>query len=51
VLNASATVSRGTAFYHEAGYRGAYLALTGIVLLGLLVSLAIPAVRRETHDH
>jgi len=42
VLNANSTVSQGTAFYHEDGYRNAYLVLAVIVAIGFALSLALP---------
>jgi MFS family permease len=50
VLGGSATISNGTAFYHDSGYRNAYLALAGIVAVALLVSLLIPRTTVDTHD-
>ncbi|MFI9383125.1 MFS transporter [Kutzneria sp. NPDC052558] len=48
VLNASSTVSQGTAFYHEDGYRNAYLALALIVAIGFALSFVMP--RKETRS-
>ena len=45
VLSGHVTISNGTAFYHDAGYRDAYLALAAVAVIGLLVSLAIPKQR------
>ena len=47
VLSGSATISHGTAFYHDSGYRNAYLALAAIVAVSLLISLLIPKTRQQ----
>ncbi|MFD7136350.1 MFS transporter [Streptomyces sp. NPDC059894] len=50
VLAADATVVQGTAFYQDQAYTNAYLAMAAVVGLGLLVSLAIPRLRRPTGE-
>ena len=45
-LAASSTVFHGTALYHDAAYRNGYFLLAGLVVLGLVVSLLIPRLRR-----
>lgn len=47
-LDTSSTVAHGTAFYHDAGYRYAYLVVAAIFLLGLVISFAMPRSRRGT---
>ncbi|MEU5770091.1 MFS transporter [Streptomyces asoensis] len=46
VLAADSTVLRGTAFYHDTAYTHAYLTMAAVVVLGLLISLAIPRLAR-----
>ncbi|MFF4659103.1 MFS transporter [Streptomyces sp. NPDC001381] len=45
VLAGESTVLDGTAFYRDQAFTHAYLAMGAVVALGLLVSLAIPALR------
>ncbi len=49
-LNSYSTVAHGTAFYHDAGYRSAYLVLAAIFVLGLVISFAMPRSKRRTED-
>ncbi|WP_052768657.1 MFS transporter [Streptomyces humi] len=46
VLAADSTVFHGTAFYHDAAFTHAYLTMAAVVVLGLLISLAIPRLGR-----
>jgi predicted MFS family arabinose efflux permease len=46
MLNRHAHLFHGTAFYVDPGFRGAYLLLAAMVVLGLLVTLAMPKSRR-----
>ncbi|MGW5655108.1 MFS transporter [Streptomyces humi] len=46
VLAADSTVFDGTAFYHDAAFTHAYLTMAAVVVLGLLISLAIPRLGR-----
>ncbi|MEQ7004954.1 MFS transporter [Actinopolymorpha sp. B17G11] len=46
VLGSHSTVVKGTALYLDAGYRNGYFVLAGCVLIGLVVSLLIPKLRR-----
>lgn len=46
VLASGSTVLDGTAFYRDGAFTDAYLAMAAVVALGLLVSLAVPRLRR-----
>ncbi|MFF3935131.1 MFS transporter [Streptomyces phaeofaciens] len=46
LLAGGSTVLNGTAFYRDEAFTDAYLGMAAIVALGLLVSLAIPSLRR-----
>ncbi|NUR42356.1 MAG: MFS transporter [Streptomyces sp.] len=46
VLAADSTVLDGTAFYHDTAFTHAYLTMAAVVVLGLLISLAIPRLAR-----
>ncbi|MFB4300578.1 MFS transporter [Actinomadura sp. NTSP31] len=48
VLAADSTSFKGTAFYHDRAFTNAYFTMAGIVALGLLISFAIPRLRRPT---
>lgn len=46
VLAGHSTVLQGTAFYRDRAFTDAYLAMAAVVVLGLLISLAIPRLSR-----
>ncbi|MFI1562725.1 MFS transporter [Streptomyces sp. NPDC020490] len=48
VLAADSTVVQGTAFYQDRAFTHGYLAMAAVVAVGLLVSLAIPRLRRPS---
>ncbi|MFI6035959.1 MFS transporter [Streptomyces sp. NPDC051315] len=48
VLAADSTLLDSTAFYRDQAYTNAYLAMAAIVAVGLLISLAIPRLRRPS---
>jgi MFS family permease len=48
VLSSSSTVLHGTALYHDAAYRDGYFVLAGFAVIGLIVSLFIPKLRRPS---
>lgn len=46
VLAGDSTVFHGTTLYHDGAYRSGYFVLAGIIVIGLVVSLLIPRLRR-----
>lgn len=45
-LAGDATVFHGTTLYHDGAYRNGYFVLAGIIMIGLVISLLIPRLRR-----